>query len=110
MKICFLTKKEKPYVEEAINYLSKISKKIDIYDGSSTRDFPLEILDKKYDIVIKKTPTQIRSSVKAALNGEPMNKYNLRSRVFKDLDWDVVYTKSRSDNVQFSIIKVLGTK
>lgn len=52
MKICFLTKKEKPYVEQAINYLSKISKKIDIYDGSSTRDFPLEILDKKYDIVI----------------------------------------------------------
>ena len=52
MKICFLTKREKLYVDHAISYLNNISEKIDIYDSSSIKDFPVEILDKRYDIVI----------------------------------------------------------
>tara|TARA_Y100000590_G_scaffold469071_1_gene654733 strand:+ start:6982 stop:7641 length:660 start_codon:yes stop_codon:yes gene_type:complete len=52
MNICFLTKKEKPYVDDAIDYLDKIAKKIDIYDGSSIEEFPVKIANESYDMII----------------------------------------------------------
>ena len=52
MNICFLTKKEKPYVDDAISYLDRIAKKIDIYDGSSIKEFPDRIINENYDMII----------------------------------------------------------
>ena len=52
MKICFLTKKEKPHVGDAISYLDKIATRIDVYDESKTKDFPDQIIYTDYDMVI----------------------------------------------------------
>ena len=52
MNICFLTKKEKPGVEEAINIIEKITSNIDVYDGSLSNLFPSAIIEKQYDLLI----------------------------------------------------------
>ena len=52
MNICFLTKKEKPGVEEAINIIEKITLNIDVYDGSLSNSFPSAIIEKQYDLLI----------------------------------------------------------
>ena len=52
MNICFLTKKEKPGVEEAINIIEKITSNIDVYDGSLSNSFPSAIIEKQYDLLI----------------------------------------------------------
>ena len=52
MNICFLTKKEKPGVEEAIKLTSQIASNIDVYDCSLSRSLPSEIVEKDYDILI----------------------------------------------------------
>ena len=52
MKICFLTKKEKPGVKEAISFTKNITKTIDVFDGDSSTPLPLEIINEKYDLLI----------------------------------------------------------
>lgn len=52
MNICFLTKKEKEGVEDAINICKKITPNIDVYDGGNSNSFPSVILEKEYDILI----------------------------------------------------------
>jgi len=52
MKICFLTKKEKPHVKDAISYLDKISTRIDVYDESGIKDFPNQVINTNYDMII----------------------------------------------------------
>lgn len=59
MKICFLTKKEKPGVEEAINITEKITSNIDVYDGSLSNSFPSVIIEKQYDFLISYISTWI---------------------------------------------------
>ena len=52
MNICFLTRKEKLGVENAIKYLDKIATKIDIFDESKIKEFPKEIFETSYDMII----------------------------------------------------------
>ena len=51
MKICFLTKKEKPFVKKAIEYSSKISSNIDVFDSNEGTKVPDIIYRRKYDII-----------------------------------------------------------
>ena len=59
MNICFLTKKEKEGVEDAINICKKITPNIDVYDGSNSNSFPSVILEKENDILISYISTWI---------------------------------------------------
>jgi len=52
MKICFLTKIEKPGVKEAISITKNITKDIDIFDGNTAIPFPLKAVKKNYDLLI----------------------------------------------------------
>tara|TARA_B110000438_G_C15761286_1_gene627404 strand:- start:616 stop:1278 length:663 start_codon:yes stop_codon:yes gene_type:complete len=52
MKICFIAKKEKIGVKEAINYSKKLSSKIDVFYGSPDDPFPEKIIQNKYDILV----------------------------------------------------------
>ena len=52
MKICFLTKKEKLGVKEAIIYSNKITKNIDVYYGIASDPFPFKIKQENYDLLI----------------------------------------------------------
>ena len=52
MNICFLTRKEKLGVENAIKYLDKIATKIDVFDESKIKEFPNEIFETSYDMII----------------------------------------------------------
>ena len=52
MNICFLTKREKPYVDKAIDFTNEFVSGVDIYDGSLSNSFPNEIINKEYDIII----------------------------------------------------------
>ena len=52
MKICFITKREKPGVDDAIRLAKKLSQNIDIYYGNLVTPFPSKIVEKQYDIII----------------------------------------------------------
>ena len=52
MKICFLTKKGKPGVNEAIDFTKSISKKIDVIYGDLNDPFPDIFINNEYDILI----------------------------------------------------------
>jgi len=52
MNICFLTKKDKLGVKEAINFTKERSKNVDVSFGDSKMPFPDKILEKDYDILI----------------------------------------------------------
>lgn len=52
MKIAFITKKNKPNVNKAINLLKKYSKKIDIYFADESNKIPKKLSKKTYDIII----------------------------------------------------------
>lgn len=52
MKICFLTRREKLGVDDAIKYLDKIATRIDIFDESKIKELPKEIFGKNYDMII----------------------------------------------------------
>ena len=52
MKICFLTKKEKPGVKEALSFTGNLSKDIDIFGGDLDSPFPLKAVNKNYDFLI----------------------------------------------------------
>ena len=61
-------------------------------------------------ILIKKSPSQISEAINLAASGEGMSRHNLRSRVFKDLDWKVVSHKHADSPAEFSLIKVEASK
>tara|TARA_Y100000590_G_scaffold470373_1_gene664248 strand:+ start:1123 stop:1782 length:660 start_codon:yes stop_codon:yes gene_type:complete len=52
MKICFLTKKDKPGVRDAIRFLESLAENIDIFYDQDHKNFPKSILKKKYDLLI----------------------------------------------------------
>ena len=52
MKICFLTKKEKPGVKEALIATKNVMKNIDIFDGDLDSSFPEKVMAEDYDILI----------------------------------------------------------
>jgi len=52
MKICFLTKKEKPGVKKAINYLKKFSDSVEVFSGYVNDPIPKQLNLTKYDIII----------------------------------------------------------
>lgn len=52
MNICFLTKKDKLGVKEAINFTKERSKNVDVSFGDSKMPFPDKIFEKDYDILI----------------------------------------------------------
>jgi len=52
MRICFLTKLEKPGSKEALSFLKKLSKNIDVYDDNNSNLLPPELIEKEYDILI----------------------------------------------------------
>ena len=52
MNICFLTKAEKPGVNEAISFTKELSEKTDVYFGESSDSFPLKAKEKDYDLFI----------------------------------------------------------
>ena len=52
MKICFLTKQEKPGVKEALIATKNVMKNIDIFDGDLDSSFPEKVMAEDYDILI----------------------------------------------------------
>jgi methionyl-tRNA formyltransferase len=52
MKICFLTKKEKLGVKEAIAITKNITKDIDVFYGDTTDPFPESVAKENYDVII----------------------------------------------------------
>ena len=53
MKIAFITKKNKPNVNKAINFLNKFTKKdLDIYFANQNQKIPAKLYKKKYDLII----------------------------------------------------------
>ena len=52
MKICFLTKKDKFGVREAIDLTQAITKDIDIFYGNFSNPFPRKIAHENYDMII----------------------------------------------------------
>jgi len=52
MKICFLTKKDKPGVKEAITFTKGIDEDIDVYCGEIKDPFPKDITKRYYDLLI----------------------------------------------------------
>ena len=52
MKTCFLAKKEKYGVKEAVSLTKKLTKDLDIFYGDPKDSFPHEIMSKNYDILI----------------------------------------------------------
>jgi methionyl-tRNA formyltransferase len=59
MKICFLTKKDKLGVSEAISITENITKNIDIFEDDSTKSFPLRYMNENYDLLISYISTCI---------------------------------------------------
>ena len=51
MKICFLTKLEKPGVQEAITFTKRFTDVIDVFHGTMNDPFPSKAKKKKYDIL-----------------------------------------------------------
>ena len=51
MKVCFLTKIDKPGVEEAISFTEKKVEKLDIFSGDRLEVFPCEMSSHNYDII-----------------------------------------------------------
>ena len=54
MKICFLTKIEKPGVKEAIRIAKTVTKEIDIFYGTPNDPFPPKAKHKSYQGIRKK--------------------------------------------------------
>ena len=52
MNICFLTKKEKRGVKEAIVFTKNITKDIDVFYGDTIDPFPESVAKENYDIII----------------------------------------------------------
>ena len=52
MKICFLTKKEKKGVDEAIQYTYELSENVDVFYGDLNIPIPEKVYMTKYDILI----------------------------------------------------------
>ena len=52
MKICFLTKIEKPGVREAIEFTEDFTKDIDVFSGNIDDNLPEEVKKRKYDVII----------------------------------------------------------
>ena len=52
MKICFLTKKVKPGVKDAITFTKIISTEIDVYYGDTNDPFPESVAKNKYDLIL----------------------------------------------------------
>jgi len=52
MKICFLTKIEKPGVEEAISLTKKMTEDFDFFYGDSASPFPIKVTKENYDLFI----------------------------------------------------------
>ena len=52
MRICFLTKLEKPGSKEALSFLKKLSKNIDVFSGNAEDSFPDRLLKINYDLLI----------------------------------------------------------
>ena len=52
MKICFLAKKEKPGVYEAIDFLKREEYLVDIFFAESNSVFPKQIINTQYDILV----------------------------------------------------------
>ena len=53
MKVAFITKKNKPNVKKAINFLKKYEKKeVDIYFADINKSIPDKLYKKKYDLII----------------------------------------------------------
>ena len=52
MKVCFLTKIEKPGVEDAISYTKLITKNLNVFHGISSELFPAKAREEKYDLLI----------------------------------------------------------
>ena len=59
MKICFLTKKDKLGVSEAISFTENLTKNIDIFEGDSAKPFPLRYMNENYDLLISYISTCI---------------------------------------------------
>jgi len=57
-------------------------------------------------ILIKKSPGKILEEVQLAEMGEPMSRHNLRSRVFKDLTWEVVSHVILEGGTEFSLLEI----
>tara|TARA_B100001142_G_scaffold325815_1_gene380105 strand:- start:1490 stop:2149 length:660 start_codon:yes stop_codon:yes gene_type:complete len=51
VKICFIAKLNKPYVNKSINFLDKIAEKLDVYDCTTSEAFPKKLLNEEYDII-----------------------------------------------------------
>ena len=52
MKVCFLTKIEKPGVEDAISYTKLITKNLNVFHGISSELFPAKVREEQYDLLI----------------------------------------------------------
>ena len=52
MKVCFLTKFEKPGVEDAISYTKLITKNLNVFHGISSELFPAKVREEQYDLLI----------------------------------------------------------
>jgi len=52
MKICFLTKKDKPGVKEAITFTKSLDANIDVFYGDVMDSFPKRIRQENYDFII----------------------------------------------------------
>ena len=52
LSICFITKRDKPYVKEAIEFVKKIFTNIEIYDCNNSNFSSSGLSKKNYDIII----------------------------------------------------------
>ena len=52
MKLCFLTKIEKMFVKEAIEFTKNKINEIDVFHGKATDPFPPEVKHQNYDLLI----------------------------------------------------------
>ena len=59
MRVCFLTKKEKYGTKEAISFVKEVMSHVDVYYCEFNTEFPKEIKDKEYDIIISYISTWI---------------------------------------------------
>ena len=52
MKICFLTKKNKPTVKESIKFLKYYFKEVDVFFGKFGDKLPPQVINNEYDMII----------------------------------------------------------
>ena len=52
MKICIIIKKNKPYIDKIIKLLKKKFYNLDVYFGDYGDDYPKNLDNKRYDILI----------------------------------------------------------